>query len=129
MPPVDIGANLTDSMYQGEYHGSKKHDPDLDDVLQRAWDNGLQKMLLTGGSLADSERAIQTAEADDRLFATVGCHPTRCGEFDQFDGSPEAYLAGLRRLVEENRGKVAALGEMGLDYDRTNFCDKETQKK
>ncbi|CAG7720761.1 unnamed protein product, partial [Allacma fusca] len=30
---IDIGANLTDDMYQGMYNGSKKHEPDLDRVL------------------------------------------------------------------------------------------------
>jgi len=51
-------------MYQGLYHGSRKHEPDLNDVLQRAWDNGLQKLLLTGGSLEDSKKALELAKTD-----------------------------------------------------------------
>ena len=27
---IDIGANLTDAMYDGEYNGSTRHQPDLD---------------------------------------------------------------------------------------------------
>lgn len=125
---LDIGSNLTDSMYQGEYHGSKKHEADLKFVLARAWENGMHKMMVTGGSLEESERALALVKWDDRLFSTVGCHPTRCNQFEETPG-PEVYLDGLKTLVEENRGKVVALGEMGLDYDRTQFCDKETQKK
>lgn len=60
----DIGANLTDEMYQGLYHGSKKHEPDLDTVLARAWDGGLDKMIITGGSLTDSQKAIEMAQSD-----------------------------------------------------------------
>lgn len=61
---LDIGANLTDDMYQGSYHGSKKHVPDLDVVLNRAWTGGLDKMIVTGGSLADSNKAIEMSRSD-----------------------------------------------------------------
>lgn len=64
----DIGANLTDGMYQGVYHGSKKHEPDLDKVLRRAWDNGMDNMIITGGSLNDSKNAIDLAQSDCKFF-------------------------------------------------------------
>jgi len=123
---VDIGVNLTDSMYQGEYHGSKKHEPDLDRVLERAWTSGMEQMIITGGNLADATTAIELADSDDRLFATVGCHPTRCTEFEE---NPEEYLFKLKNLIVSHPGKVVALGEFGLDYDRLNICPKETQIK
>merc|ERR1711916_156456 len=68
---------------------------------------------------------------DSRLFCTVGCHPTRCGEFDDPEkgASPEAYEAALKAPVEGAPGSVIAVGEAGLDYDRLEFCDKETQNK
>lgn len=37
---ADIGANLTDAMFKGEYHGKSYHAPDLDAVLQRAYAAG-----------------------------------------------------------------------------------------
>jgi len=124
---VDIGANLTDGMYRGEYHGgSKKHEPDLGDVLERSWKEGLTHIIVTGGSVSDAKEAIQLAKTDNRLFTTVGCHPTRCSEFLD---DPEAYLSNLKSLISDNPGKAVALGEFGLDYDRTNFCPKETQLK
>lgn len=126
---IDIGANLTDEMYQGVYHGSKKHEADLDQVLKRAWDAGLTRMIITGTSLSDSKTALELAKTNDQLFSTVGCHPTRCGEFEKDEADPEAYLEGLLQLSLDNRENVVAIGECGLDYDRTQFCAPEIQRK
>lgn len=38
-------------------------------------------------------------------------------------------LQSLKALVENNRDVVAAVGEMGLDYDRLHFCPKDVQAK
>lgn len=51
-------------MYEGIYNGSKKHEPDLLNVLKRSWQAGLQKIIITGGSLSESERALELAKTD-----------------------------------------------------------------
>ena len=63
----------------------------------------------------------------ERLYSTVGCHPTRSLEFEK-DGDPDMYLSGLEDLCKQNE-KVVALGEFGLDYDRTVFAPKDAQQK
>ncbi|CAK1550699.1 unnamed protein product [Leptosia nina] len=123
---IDIGANLTDDMYRGVYNGSKKHDPDLASVLDRAWKSGLEKIIITGGNLLDSQKALSLASTDSRLFSTVGCHPTRCNDFLS---DPDTYLKCLSNLISDNKGKVIAIGEFGLDYDRLHFCEKDIQCK
>ncbi|EDW02483.1 GH22015 [Drosophila grimshawi] len=93
---IDIGANLTDPMFVGCYGGSAKHPADLHIVLEQ------------------------------RLYTTVGAHPTRCGEFGD---DPEKYYMDLRSRIMANPAKVVAVGECGLDYDRLHFCAKQTQLK
>ena len=45
-----------------------------------------------------SRKAVELARSHQgRLYATVGCHPTRCGEFDS--EGPELYLDSLRQGV------------------------------
>ncbi|KAH9382615.1 hypothetical protein HPB48_023163 [Haemaphysalis longicornis] len=60
---IDIGANLTDPMFRGLYNGSRKHPDDLDQVLHRAQANGVHRILVTGGSLDDSQRALELASS------------------------------------------------------------------
>lgn len=125
---IDIGANLTDPMYQGVYNDNKKHAPDLPDVLDRSWNQGMSKIIITGGSLEDSKKALDLAQTNDKLYCTVGCHPTRSLEFDK-EGEPDMYLSGLAELCNQNSGKVVAFGEFGLDYVREKFAPKEVQIK
>ena len=53
---IDIGANLTDGMYSGDYNGTNRHQPDLAAVLDRAESAGVVKMMVTGGSLEESRQ-------------------------------------------------------------------------
>lgn len=125
---IDIGANLTDSMYEGLYNGTQKHPADLKHVLNRAYNIGMEKIIITVGSpKLDLPRAKEITKEDPNLSMTIGVHPTRCNEFD-VEG-PEAYFQLMQIEIENNRDKVRAIGECGLDYDRLKFCEKDVQKK
>ena len=39
----------------------------------------------------------------ERLFCTVGVHPTRCVELDEHPGGPDAYMAELMRIMEDGQ--------------------------
>ncbi|KAG8376800.1 hypothetical protein BUALT_Bualt09G0101600 [Buddleja alternifolia] len=126
----DIAVNFTDSMFRGMYNGKQYHVSDIASVLARAWTAGVDRIIVTGGSLQESKEALAIAETDARLFCTVGVHPTRCNEFDE-SGDPDKHFEALLSLAKEGveKGKVVAIGECGLDYDRLHFCSPEIQKK
>jgi len=89
---IDAGANLLDSMYQGTYHGKQRHEPDLDIVLARAYENGVNRIISMAGTPKECEETLKMiAELDQqehnksddervKVFGTVGVHPTRCAE-------------------------------------------------
>lgn len=127
---IDIAVNLTDGMFKGIYNGKQYHAADIPAVLARAWSAGVDRIIVTGGSLQESKEALAIAETDGRLFCTVGVHPTRCKEFEE-SGDPEGHFEALVSLARAGveKGKVVAVGECGLDYDRLQFCPSQTQKK
>lgn len=75
----------------------------VDDVLQRAADAGVGKMLLVGTSVKSSREAVVLAAKHSNLYATVGVHP-----HDTKDGYDE-----IATLAKQG---VVAVGEIGLDY-------------
>uniref|UniRef100_A0A7S2UJL2 TatD related DNase n=1 Tax=Attheya septentrionalis TaxID=420275 RepID=A0A7S2UJL2_9STRA len=122
---VDVGANLLDDMYRGMYHGKERHEADLDRVLQRAWDNRVDKLVVTAGTVEESRAALEMALQDPRTFSTVGIHPTRCNNVTS-DDIKEMRDICIKGIMD---GTVVALGELGLDYARTQFCSPELQKE
>ncbi|HLJ68174.1 MAG TPA: TatD family hydrolase, partial [Chloroflexota bacterium] len=80
---------------------------DIDAVLARAQESGVERILTVGSDLATSERAVEIAQRFEIVFAAVGIHPHEVGRFD-------AEAEAVRMLLEETG--VVAIGEVGLDY-------------
>ncbi|KAG0169775.1 TatD DNase [Apophysomyces sp. BC1034] len=118
-------------MFRGVYRGKHAHADDFDLVLQRAKNAGVQKLIITGTNLQESREAMDMtrfADQDQFLYSTVGCHPTRCDEFEAYADGPLAYFEALLEIAMTKKN-IVAIGECGLDYDRLQFCPKETQKR
>ncbi|GMG22318.1 unnamed protein product [Ambrosiozyma monospora] len=58
----DIGVNLTDDMFEGQYRSSKHHQNDVEFMLRRARSFNVTHMLLTGSSLSESKRTLELVE-------------------------------------------------------------------
>ena len=85
-------------------------------MLERCRAAGVKSMIITGGSLHESREALELARQHN-FYATVGCHPTRSAQFEQFKDGPDAYLGALDEVIQENlkgKGRVVAVGECGL---------------
>ncbi|KAF6223936.1 hypothetical protein HO133_010510 [Letharia lupina] len=129
---ADVGINLTDSTFKGEYYGKQHHADDTEHVIQRGVDLGCLKFMVTGTDLEESKKAIALAEGyPGRCYATVGVHPCQAESFDKHPGGPTVLLQELETLTVDakGRGLATAFGEIGLDYDRLHFAGKEQQLK
>lgn len=85
-----------------------KYEADLEEVLKRAEDKGVSKMLVVGFDQRTNRRAIELAESHENIYASVGWHPV-----DAIDLTDEQWEEVVRLA---NHPKVAAIGECGLDY-------------
>ena len=81
---------------------------DLDDVIGRAMEAGVARIITIGTGIESSRRALALAERYPEVYAVVGVHPTNVQD------EVEDFLPELRELAEHP--KVAAIGETGLDY-------------
>ena len=83
---------------------------EVDEVVQRASDAGISRIVTIGTELESSRRAIDLAKRFDGVFAAVGWHPNDCLS------APDDVRGELEGLAKAP--KVVAIGEIGIDHYR-----------
>ncbi len=95
-------------------------DADRAEMMTRARQAGVTRMLTIGTEVPTSRAAIALAQTQPDVWAAVGVHPHDAAEAD------EAVLAEIERLAGTPR--VAAVGEIGLDFFR-NLSPRDVQER
>ena len=98
---------------------TKAFDEDRPSVLERAYDAGIEYIIVPDIKPPTRPNLKRVVDADPRLFRGVGIHPHHAGEV-----GPADLDDVLEQSFEE---KVVAIGEIGLDY-YYDFCPPEIQK-
>ncbi len=107
---IDIGVNLTNRSLLKQ----------LDDVLQRSRESGVEQIIVTGTSEQESQQAVSLCESyPERLFSTCGVHPHHAA-----DWQADSYHR-LKSLADHDC--VRAIGETGLDFNR-NYSPRDAQE-
>jgi len=99
---------------------AEQFDEDLEEVISRAREAGVEKMVVVGFDRPTINRAMELIEQYEFLYASIGWHPV-----DAIDMKDED-LAWIEEL--SNHPKVVAIGEMGLDY-HWDKSPKDVQKE
>jgi len=95
---IDTHAHLDDEQY----------DNDREEVIKRALENGVDKIINVSFDLQSAKRAIDLAGQYENIFAAVGCHPKSKEE--------SGYVFNKNDFLEIARQpKVVAIGECGLE--------------
>lgn len=92
---------------------------DLDNILLRAKDNGVEKVIVPAIDLETSKTIIDLSEKFEMIYCALGIHPceVKKNELNVIDE--------IEKLL--NHEKVVAIGETGLDY-YWDISDVEKQK-
>lgn len=101
---IDTHIHLDDTRYQD----------DLEEVLARAVEGGVERFVIPGADLDTLDRAVELAESHDRIFFAVGIHPYDKEQYDE---------GALLRYVKHP--KCIAVGECGMDYFRLEGSEEE----
>jgi TatD DNase family protein len=101
---------------------NEKFAPDLDAVLARATEAGVDRILCigTGDGPPELDRAVRLADRYEQVLATVGVHPHEAAKVT----APQTY-DDLRKLA--GHPKVVAFGEIGLDY-HYDYSPRDVQR-
>ena len=102
-------------------HCHLDHEPllsDLNNVIQRSKDVGIEKLLTISTSFESFSRVKEIINKDEMIYGTVGIHPH---ETDNDIIDKDFIVKSLR----ENK-KIIGIGETGLDFYYNN-SDKEKQ--
>ena len=94
-------------------------DEDRAAVLQAAFDSGVGRLLNPAIDLASARRIVALAAQHPAIYAAVGVHPNDAKTWD------EGTADELKALAAQP--KVAAIGEIGLDYYR-DWTPPEVQR-
>ncbi|XP_050510400.1 deoxyribonuclease TATDN1-like isoform X2 [Diabrotica virgifera virgifera] len=117
---IDVSANLTHAQYSGCYGHppTKIHKADLQQVLERSWEAGLQRIIISTRDLNESIKGLKIAQSDKRLFCMIGCDYANSLHFEE-KGETDLYIQQVTDVISSGKEKVVAIGECGL-----NSCNK-----
>jgi TatD DNase family protein len=93
---------------------------DPGEVVARAHEAGVRRILTVGTDVAGCRRALELADAHDGVFAILGIHPHEAND------ATEADVAEVRALLAHP--KAVGAGEMGLDWFR-DYAPREAQQR
>jgi len=97
------------------------YNEDRDEILARFFDDNGGVIITIGVDKKSNNWAVEFAEENEKVFATISYHPEETGKID-----PKEAVVNLGELAKNK--KVVAIGEIGLDYFH-NDKDKKQQKE
>lgn len=106
------------------HYDMARFDADRDELLSSLPDKGVRAVVNCGTNIESSLASIKLAEDYDYFYAACGIYPHDWDGGREMDS--ETAINNIKKMAEHK--KVAAIGEIGLDY-RYEGTDRDAQKE
>lgn len=100
-----------------------KFRPDLEAVIKRAKEAGVEYVINIGTDVTTSSTAAELENPEVKFYSTIGIHPEEALRFASFAQGKPAFSESIHQNIEElekiyqsNPQKVVGIGECGLDF-------------
>jgi TatD DNase family protein len=102
------------------------YEKDLDNVIKRSLEKGVNKIICASSNIVDSAKAIEIAQKYPKIvYAAVGIHPHQTDSQEKIPTKKQ--IENLKKLVQKKQ--VVAIGECGLDFSPAPPTEKDRSKK
>jgi TatD DNase family protein len=123
MKLADIHSHLNHQLFKGN----------LNDVLERAKQAGVETIIVSGVNSPSNREVLEFAKKSELIKVSLGLHPIDLLGLVDPDGETGLPRQTVKidldeelNFIEENKDKIIAVGEIGMDF---HWADKEKTKK
>ena len=98
----------------------------LASALQKARETGLEAIIAVGSSIESNQKVLEICrEHPNFIYPALGLHPWELGNLDS------TQIDLTLSIIEDQISNIAAIGEIGLDYDKrvVKRAAKDLQKE
>ena len=104
------------------HYDDRKFKADRHELLNSLKANGIGRVVNIGADIDSTRRSIALAKEYDFIYAAAGVHPS---DVDCLDERSFQWLTWAVEESVEEKGKIVAVGEIGLDY----YWEKDQERR
>ena len=104
------------------HYDDRKFKADRHELLSSLKANGIGRVVNIGADIESTRRSIALAKEYDFIYAAAGVHPS---DVDCLDDRTFQWLTWAVEESVEEKGKIVAVGEIGLDY----YWEKDQERR
>ena len=108
------------------HYDSRKFNEDREELMNQLVQEGIGRIVDIGADIESTRKAMELAKKYDFVYAAAGVHPS---EVDCLDERSFQWLTWTVEQSVEEKGKIVAVGEIGLDYYWEKDDDRRNRQK